>query len=70
MVSEWCFNMSNEHYRSVCYSKSEAADIVKKNADMMEKRAIEISKARTGAADMRDAKDLGITLEEYRRLVL
>ena len=62
--------MSNEHYRSVCYSKSEAADIVKKNADMMEKRAIEISKARTGAADMRDAKELGLTIEEYLKLVV
>ena len=62
--------MSNEHYRSVCYSKLEAADIVRKNASMMEKRSKQISKARTGAADMRDAKELGLTIEEYLKLVV
>ena len=37
---------------------------------MMEKRSKQISKARTGAADMRDAKELGLTIEEYLKLVV
>jgi len=61
--------MSNEHYRSTYYSKEEAEEIVKKNQDRMDARAKQITSARTGVDDIKTAKSLGMTLEEYLEMI-
>jgi hypothetical protein len=62
--------MSNEHYRTSYYSKKEAKAIVKRNEDRMTTRGRNIYKARTGVSDYKDAKLLGLTIEDYRKLVV
>ena len=62
--------MSEEEYKLLCYSKAEAAVIVREEARLELERAKVANKVRTGTSDMKEAIELGITLEEYRRLVL
>tara|TARA_R110000822_G_scaffold81012_1_gene192700 strand:+ start:17 stop:238 length:222 start_codon:yes stop_codon:yes gene_type:complete len=62
--------MSEEEYKLLCYSKAEAAAIVEEEARLELERAKVANKVRTGTSDMKAAIELGITLEEYRRLVL
>ena len=62
--------MSEEEYKSLCYSKEEAAAIVEEEARMELERAKVANKVRTGTSDMKAAIELGITIEEYGRLVL
>ena len=62
--------MSEEEYKLLCYSKEEAAAIVSEEARLELERAKVANKVRTGTSDMKAAIELGITLEEYRRLVL
>ena len=62
--------MSEEEYQSMCYSKEEAAAIVRETARLEVKRAKGINEARTGTADMKEAIELGMTLEEYKAMVL
>ena len=65
------FGMSNEHYRrGKCYSKEEAAAIVKRNNERMTQEAREACIARNKAEDCREAKELGLSLTEYYKLVL
>ena len=62
--------MSEEEYKLLCYSKAEVAAIVEEEARLELEQAKVANKVRTGTSDMKEAIELGITLEEYRRLVL
>ena len=70
MVFERYIGMSEEEYQSMCYSRAEAAAIVRENARLELERSKVINKARCAASDMKDARELGMTLEEYRAMVL
>ena len=70
MVFERYIRMSEEEYQSMCYSRAEAAAIVRENARLELERAKAVNEARTGASDIRDAIELGMTLEEYKAMVL
>ena len=61
--------MSNNHYRITYYSKEEAEAIVKRNKDMMTDKGRDIYKARTGISDRQAAKELGLTIEEYFKML-
>ena len=70
MVFKRIARMSNDHYRTTYYSKKEAAAIVKRNQSRMTDRGRNIYKARTGVSDYKDAKLLGLTIENYRKLMV
>lgn len=61
--------MTNEYYRRTLYSAEEAKEVLRRNDEMMDAKSRSISKARTGIDDMRMAKELGMTLEEYMSMV-
>jgi len=61
---------SQHHYRTTYYSKSEAAAIVRRNEQRMTDEARRICKARRAANDMREAIQLGLTIENYLKLVV
>ena len=61
---------SQHHYRTTYYSKSEAAAIVRRNEQRMTDEARMICKARRAANDMREAIQLGLTIEDYLKLVV
>ena len=62
--------MSEEEYQSVCYSKEEAASISRETKKLLIERSKVVSNARFNASDAKDARELGMTLEEYRAMVL
>jgi len=61
--------MSNEHYRQTYYSETEARAIVKRNDDRITAKGRRVRKAKQGASDMKEAKELGITLAEYLKIM-
>jgi len=61
--------MSNEHYRQTYYSETEARAIVKRNDDRITAKSRRVRKAKQGASDMKEAKELGITLAEYLKIM-
>ena len=61
--------MTNEHYRRTLYSPEEAKEAVRRNDEMMDAKARKISEARTGANDIKTAKALGMTMEEYMNMI-
>ena len=62
--------MSNEHYRKGVYSEKEAALIVLKNQQRITEEHKKKCADRKRVDDMREAIELGITIEEYTKLVL
>lgn len=61
--------MTIHSWRLYYYSKTEAKAIIEKNARRMNDQAIGRCKARTGISDYREAKELGLTIDEYLNLV-
>jgi len=61
--------MINEHYRRTLYSPEEAKEAVRRNDEMMDAKARKISEARTGVNDIKTAKALGMTMEDYRAMI-
>ena len=70
MVFRRYIRMSEEEYQSLCYSKAEAAAIGRENARLELERASVSNKVRTGTSDMKEAIELGMTLDEYMAMVL
>jgi len=62
--------MKNQHYRITYYSKEEAEAIVRRNEEMMTSKGRQTYKARTGISDRQEAKKLGLTIEDYLKLVV
>ena len=61
--------MEQEGYKLTCYTKTEAKEILSRNAKMLNDQAIALQKARTGVADIKAAKELGMTLSEYMEMI-
>jgi len=61
--------MTNEHYRRTLYSPSEALEAIRRNEEMMDARGRQITAARNGVDDIKKAKSLGMTLEEYMNMI-
>jgi len=61
--------MTNEHYRRTLYSAHEAKEVTKRNAEMMDAKARKITEARTGVDDIKTAKELGMTLQDYMYMI-
>ena len=62
--------MRQEGYKvKYYYTKTEAKEILSRNAKMINDQAIASQKARTGVADIKAAKELGMTLSEYMEMV-
>ena len=61
--------MINEHYRRTLYSADEAKEVLRRNDEMMDAKARKITEARTGVDDIKTAKALGMTLEEYLEMI-
>jgi len=61
--------MTNEHYRRTLYSPEEAIEAIRRNEEMMDVRGRQITAARIGVDDIRTAKELGMTMEEYRAMI-
>lgn len=61
--------MTVHSWRLYYYSKSEAKAIIEKNARRMNDLAIKKSTARTGISDHREAKALGMTMDQYLTMI-
>ena len=61
--------MRQDGYKVKYYTKTEAKEILNRNAKMLNDQAIASQKARTGVADIKAAKELGMTLSEYMKMV-
>ena len=61
--------MTNEHYRRTLYSAHEAKEVTKRNAEMMHDKSRKITEARTGVDDIKTAKELGMTLQDYMYMI-
>ena len=61
--------MSNEHYRQTYYSETEARAIVKRNDDRITAKGRRIRKAKQGIDDRLEAKELGLTMPEYFKML-
>ena len=61
--------MRQDGYKVKYYTKTEAKEILSRNAKMINDQAIASQKARTGVADIKAAKELGMTLSEYMKMV-
>ena len=59
----------NAYYRTMCYSAETARAIVRKNKEMMDARGREKTAARTGIEDIKEAREMGITLKEYMKMI-
>ena len=59
----------NAHYRSVYYSAEAARAIVRKNKEMMDARGREKTAARNGIEDIKEAREMGMTLKEYMKMI-
>ena len=61
--------MTNEHYRRTLYSASEAHQVLLRNEEMMDARGRKITEARTGVDDIKTANELGMTLDDYMKMI-
>jgi|TARA_R110000787_G_scaffold67018_1_gene150245 hypothetical protein len=61
--------MTNEHYRRTLYSASEAQQVLLRNEEMMDARGRKITEARTGVDDIKTANELGMTLDDYMKMI-
>tara|TARA_R110000782_G_scaffold163023_1_gene254807 strand:- start:635 stop:823 length:189 start_codon:yes stop_codon:yes gene_type:complete len=61
--------MTNEHYRRTLYSASEAQQVLLRNEEMMDARGRKITEARTGIDDIKTANELGMTLDDYMKMI-
>lgn len=61
--------MTNEHYRRTLYSASEAQQVLLRNEEMMDARGKKITEARTGVNDIKTANELGMTLDDYMKMI-
>jgi|TARA_R110000824_G_C14851724_1_gene640192 hypothetical protein len=61
--------MTNEHYRRTLYSASEAQQVLLRNEEMMDSRGRKITEARTGVDDIKTANELGMTLDDYMKMI-
>ncbi|HAR76082.1 MAG TPA: hypothetical protein DCR60_07705 [Psychrobacter sp.] len=61
--------MTNEHYRRTLYSASEAQQVLLRNEEMMDSRGRKITEARTGVNDIKTANELGMTLDDYMKMI-
>jgi len=61
--------VSNDHYRRTYYSETEAKKILAKNEKMMDASYAVKCKARNGIDDHKEAKALGMTIEEFRSMI-
>ena len=61
--------MTNEHYRRTLYSAHEAKEVIRRNEEMMDAKARKIAEARTGVDDIKTAKELGMTLQDYMDMI-
>jgi hypothetical protein len=59
----------NTHYRTIYYSAEEAKVIVLKNKEMMDAKSRENTAARNGIEDIKEAKELGMTIDEYMTMI-
>jgi len=59
----------NAHYCSVYYSAEAARAIVRKNKEMMDTKSREKTAARKVIEDIKEAKELGMTIEEYMTMI-
>lgn len=59
----------NTYYRTMCYSAETARAVVRKNKEMMDARGREKTAVRNSIEDIKEAKELGMTIEEYMTMI-